>query len=288
MDRKLRDGFTFMKMDASTIVDNIIEVEETEVIEQMDDFTVFTDDCTENSIEYTELDDIMYSEEIHEVFDEQILLIKSQIDNEMELETELKVEQPSNNSVVEIIEQQIFHPETQIDPELNMLTENSSVCDSIPEEYSHQCPTYNRTFKKRYHLKNHQKTHTGLKSHACSLCSNKYTNQGNLDRHIRATHKNERQHICLICSKSFSQATLLKQHQSVHITQRNFSCDCGKAFKTEAYLKLHKLRHLPKEQRPKRKYMPTNRKYKRPKRICVCTECGKQSNSLALHRSHMM
>lgn len=205
----------------------------------------------------------------------------------MELDAEQKIEQLSNNTVVEIIEQQIFSPETEMNSELNMLTENLfGASDS--EKSSFQYPTRDRIFKKRYRLTNHQKAHTGIKSHACNICSNKYTNQGNLDRPIRASHKNERQHVCLICSKSFFNATLLKQHHSVHITERNFSCDCGKAFKTEAYLKVHKLRHLPKDQQPKRKYKPANRKYKRPKRTCVCIECGKRSNSSALHSKHMM
>lgn len=55
MDRKLRDVFTSLKMDSSTIDENTIEVEETEAIEQMDDFMVFTDDCTENNIDHYKL-----------------------------------------------------------------------------------------------------------------------------------------------------------------------------------------------------------------------------------------
>lgn len=35
MDRKLRDVFRSLKMDTSTIIDNIIEVEETEEIERI-------------------------------------------------------------------------------------------------------------------------------------------------------------------------------------------------------------------------------------------------------------
>lgn len=117
----------------------------------------------ENSINDTELDEPMYFEENHETFDEQISL-KSQIDKDVELDTEQKIEQILNDVVVEITEPQIFSPRNQINSELNMLTENLVGPSLLQEESSYQCRTCNRIFKKRYRLKNHQKTHTGINS----------------------------------------------------------------------------------------------------------------------------
>lgn len=152
----------------------------------------------------------------------------------------------------------------------------------------YQCPTCFRWFQKRYHMKNHEKIHKGLKSYECDLCQKRYTSQTNLDRHIRVTHHNEKKHHCDLCGKSFSQLAILRQHHAVHMTERNFECDvCGKAFKLKQHLRLHQMRHLPQSERPKRKYKPPKKRYKPKLKPCVCTECGKHSNTMALHLSHM-
>lgn len=57
----------------------------------------------------------------------------------------------------------------------------------------YQCPTCSRWFSKKYHMKNHQTIHLNQKLFACTLCTKKYTNQGNLDRHVRVFHHNEKQ-----------------------------------------------------------------------------------------------
>lgn len=57
----------------------------------------------------------------------------------------------------------------------------------------YQCPTCSRWFSKKYHMKNHQTIHLNQKLFACALCTKKYTNQGNLDRHVRVFHHNEKQ-----------------------------------------------------------------------------------------------
>lgn len=57
----------------------------------------------------------------------------------------------------------------------------------------YQCPTCSRWFSKKYHMKNHQTIHLNQKLFACSLCTKNYTNQGNLDRHVRVFHHNEKQ-----------------------------------------------------------------------------------------------
>lgn len=72
----------------------------------------------------------------------------------------------------------------------------------------YQCPTCSRWFSKKYHMKNHQTIHLNQKLFACTLCTKKYTNQGNLDRHVRVFHHNEKQVIWCIdlrhTLKSFS------------------------------------------------------------------------------------
>lgn len=152
----------------------------------------------------------------------------------------------------------------------------------------YQCDTCGRWFQKRYHLKNHIEIHKGLKSFECTLCPKRYTNQTNLDRHIRVTHHNEKKHECTECGKCFSQLAILRQHHAVHMTERNFQCDiCNKSFKLQNHLRLHRMRHLPVTDRPKRKYKPPKKKYKPKMKACVCTECGKHSNTMALHLSHM-
>lgn len=152
----------------------------------------------------------------------------------------------------------------------------------------YQCPTCGRWFQKRYHMKNHEQIHKGLKPYECDLCQKRYTNQTNLDRHIRVTHQNEKKYTCQECGKCFSQLATLRQHHAVHTTERNFSCDvCDKKFKMKQHLRLHEMRHLPSTDRPKRKYKPPLKRYKQPQKLCICTECGKHSNTTALHLSHM-
>lgn len=151
----------------------------------------------------------------------------------------------------------------------------------------YQCNICEKWFSKRYHMKNHMTIHTMVKSFGCTLCSNTYTNQGNLDRHIRVFHHKEKRHVCPECGKSFSQTTILRQHMSIHTSERKFTCDiCQKKFKTEAYLILHRNRHLPgaKRRRPAKRSTP--RTTKPPQKPCICNECGKCFNSTTLYMSH--
>lgn len=150
----------------------------------------------------------------------------------------------------------------------------------------YQCTMCERWFSKRYHLKNHITIHSKEKLFNCDLCPNKYSNRGNLDRHVRVFHNKEKHHTCKDCGKSFSQITILRQHMATHTTERNFECDiCHKKFKTDAYLSLHRNRHMPGivRRRPSKR---TSKTPKQPPKPCVCTECGKQFNSMTLYLSH--
>lgn len=87
-----------------------------------------------------------------------------------------------------------FHCDTCGDPfeKYNDLNEHKKTHGN----QRYQCPTCSRWFSKKYHMKNHQTIHLNQKLFACTLCTKKYTNQGNLDRHIRVFHHNEKQVMC--------------------------------------------------------------------------------------------
>lgn len=207
---------------------------------------------------------------------------------------------PSAKGSDDIIDQEMFSVKSE---SLTPKMRQSYKCDTCGESFSshpelskhikthgknrYQCLVCNRWFAKKYLLNAHQKTHSGIKSHECTLCHKRYTNQGNLDRHIRVFHRKERTHTCTTCQKTFSQLSILRLHQAVHVAERQFCCDlCNSKFKTEVHLKLHQKRHMPTEYRPKRKYTSPKKTYKPPPKICVCNECGKRFKSIALLRSH--
>lgn len=175
----------------------------------------------------------------------------------------------------------------------------------------YQCPTCSKWFSKRYHLKNHETIHApdAGAQYPCPECTKCYSNRGNLERHVRVFHQQQRAYVCPECGKSFSQSSILKQHLAVHTSAKDWSCDlCAKRFKTREYLQLHRNRHVPvhPSQRktakattatptlPKKQRSATSttavtapRTRTRAKQICHCQFCGKQSNSVALHVSHM-
>lgn len=246
-----------------------VEDEDDSQEEKEEDEPEHSEDPMSNCEEYIEIEEIQYSSEVDDA-----------------IETPKDTEEPRVSS-------------TTSTQQRNKMF----VCDTCNESFSvfslfnshkkshgkqrYQCPICNRWFSKRYHLKNHQVVHENQKQFNCTKCEKRYTNQGNLDRHVRVFHNQEKAHFCDYCGKGFSQSSILRQHYAVHVEDRNFQCDlCQKFYKTQEYLNLHKMRHLPMEQRPPSAKI-RNRKYKAQKQVTYCSYCGKQSNSLALHQSHM-
>ena len=54
----------------------------------------------------------------------------------------------------------------------------------------YKCDICNRGFKRKDHLNEHRRTHTGEKPYACHLCSFRSTQSSNLKSHIRNKHTN--------------------------------------------------------------------------------------------------
>ena len=121
-------------------------------------------------------------------------------------------------------------------------------------------------------LSRHLKTHTGEQSDKCQFCEKSFSNNANLQRHIRSTHQDEkpydcpycgesnqteynlRGHIkrnhkdetkCEYCSKRFQNVGNVRRHvRFFHNGERNYQCSqCEGRFQQRSSLKMHTRTH---------------------------------------------
>lgn len=64
-------------------------------------------------------------------------------------------------------------------------------------------------------LKNHIKTHEGVRAYKCKECQLSFTTNGSLTRHM-ATHREERSFICPYCHKGFKTSVACRKHIKTH------------------------------------------------------------------------
>ncbi|KAF4520584.1 hypothetical protein B566_EDAN005995 [Ephemera danica] len=105
------------------------------------------------------------------------------------------------------------------------------------------CQACGKAFSRKEHLVRHAVSHTGEKVHSCELCGKTFSRKDNLLKH-RKTHGIAGPHVCEICGKSFVVKHYYLMHRSSHSGNQPYVCDtCGKAFAEKEYLLTHKLRH---------------------------------------------
>jgi len=100
-----------------------------------------------------------------------------------------------------------------------------------------------KLLRTRFSLQCHQKTHTGVKQHACTHpgCGKRFYERGTLTRHIR-THTGEKPFACKSCDRSFADATSFKRHRGTHIKAKPYWCpldSCSRKFARRATLNHH-------------------------------------------------
>ncbi|XP_038245272.1 zinc finger protein 436-like isoform X1 [Dermochelys coriacea] len=140
---------------------------------------------------------------------------------------------------------------------------------SVPKkEKPHKCPECGKSFRRKWDLTKHQRTHSGERPYPCTDCSKSFSHVSNLIKHQRI-HTGERPFACNICGRSFTLKQVLVRHQRIHTGERPFACtDCDKSFKDKQKLTIHQRIHTGE-------------------RPYVCADCGKsfgQSQRLKTHR----
>ena len=107
------------------------------------------------------------------------------------------------------------------------------------------CPVCSKEFKIHYLLKKHMRTFHADESQAtflCDQCELKFTTGSLLYRHKRYAHSGK--HTCKDCGKVLGSLPSYHNHLKTHIINKAMCDECGKEFKNEHLLKLHRLRHL--------------------------------------------
>ncbi|VEN58517.1 unnamed protein product [Callosobruchus maculatus] len=108
----------------------------------------------------------------------------------------------------------------------------------------------------------------------CAACGKVFKRKLDLNRHKKDEHAVEKpRQVCNICDKSFRNATLLREHYSVHTGEHNYCCDvCGKTFQRLSSRSRHMRKHTNDEKSRKTPFL--------------CTICGKlfpYSNTMSRH-----
>lgn len=108
---------------------------------------------------------------------------------------------------------------------------------------THVCEVCQRAFKRREHLYQHVKLHTGFRPYICEHCNKAFMRKEHLLRHS-TLHSGQKNFTCQICNKSFSRNDNLIKHRKTHNKQASYTCElCHKQFVMKHYYNAHKLTH---------------------------------------------
>nr|CAD7429225.1 unnamed protein product [Timema monikensis] len=105
------------------------------------------------------------------------------------------------------------------------------------------CEICGKPFKRKEHLFQHRKLHTGERPYVCSVCSKAFSRKEHLVRHA-VSHTGQKMHACEMCGKAFSRKDNLHKHRKTHGVAGPYVCEtCGKSFVVKHYYMMHRGSH---------------------------------------------
>ncbi|XP_041665745.1 zinc finger protein 714-like isoform X2 [Cheilinus undulatus] len=108
------------------------------------------------------------------------------------------------------------------------------------DKKSHSCSQCSKTFRRKYDLATHMRTHQKQKPFSCPLCVKKFNKKSQLTTHM-LVHTGEKPFSCSECDKKFSHKCHLTSHMVIHTGEKPFSCElCKKKFSSYSQVKRHK------------------------------------------------
>ncbi|XP_014294427.1 uncharacterized protein [Halyomorpha halys] len=122
---------------------------------------------------------------------------------------------------------------------------NHSTTCSVDEKItnSYICDSCGKLFKRKEHLFQHKKLHTGERPFVCGHCGKTFSRKEHLVRHS-VSHTGQKQYSCDLCGKSFGRKDNVRKHRKTHSLAGPFVCEtCGKQFVVKPYFLMHKASH---------------------------------------------
>ncbi|XP_074539867.1 zinc finger protein 236 isoform X1 [Halichoeres trimaculatus] len=157
--------------------------------------------------------------------------------------------------------------ETDVDP-----SDSKGESFSDGELKDKKCTICSQIFTTESQLQKHQREHeVNDKPHRCDQCSQTFNVEFNLTLH-KSTHRTS-DFTCPVCNKRFSRIASLKSHIMLHEKEENLICtECGDEFVLQSQLSLH---------------LEDHRKELSGIKVFTCKNCDKEFKTSAHLKEHM-